>query len=77
MAHICKQTQLQQIRRCTAEISTRLPELSNRHTPLVLVAALTEHVGGSLFLSRDAQIFSPETAQAIIDRVREIAFAGA
>jgi len=74
MTHVCDHELRHQIRRCTAEISARLPELSNRHTPLVLVAALTEHVGGSLFLSRDAQIFSPQTAQAIIQRVRQIAF---
>ena len=74
MTHVCDHELRHQIRRCTAEISARLPELSNRHTPLVLVAALTEHVGGSLFLTRDSQLCTPETARAIIDRVREIAF---
>jgi len=74
MTHVCDQEQIQQIRRCTAEITDKLPELSNRHTPLVLVAALTEHVGGSLFLTWESRVCTPETARAIIQRVREIAF---
>jgi len=74
MTDVCDQDQIQQIRRCTAEITTRLPELSNRHTPLVLVAALTEHVGGSLFITWDSRVCTPEAARAIIQRVREIAF---
>ena len=74
MTHVCDQEQIQQIRRCTAEITDKLPELSNRHTPLVLVAALTEHVGSSLFLTWDSRVCTPETARAIIQRVREIAF---
>ena len=74
MTDVCDQDQIQQIRRCTAEITARLPGLSDRHTPLVLVAALTEHVGGSLFITRDSRVCTPETARAIIQRVREIAF---
>lgn len=65
-----------QIRRCTAELSDRIPDLLGRHDPVVVVAALTEHIGGSLFLTQDARICSPETARAIIERVRQIAFTG-
>ena len=64
----------EQIRRCTAELSSRIPELLNRHDPVVVVAALTEHIGGTLFLTQDARICSPETARAIVERVRHIAF---
>ena len=66
----------EQIRRCTAELRDRIPDLLDRHDPVVVVAALTEHIGGSLFLTQDARICSPETARAIIERVRKIAFAG-
>ena len=64
----------EQIRRCTAELSNRIPELLNRHEPVVVVAALTEHIGGSLFFTQDARICTRETARAIVERVREIAF---
>ena len=74
MTDVCDQDQIQQIRRCTAEITARLPELSDRHTPLVLVAALTEHVGGSLFITRHSRICTTQAARAIIERVRQIAF---
>ena len=66
----------EQIRRCTAELRDRMPDLLDRHDPIVVVAALTEHIGGSLFLTQDARICSPETARAIIERVRQIAFTG-
>jgi hypothetical protein len=62
------------IQRCTAELRDRLPALANRHTPLVLMAALTEHVGGSLFLSQRARLCSAATAREIVDRVRQMAF---
>lgn len=66
-----------QPQRCTAEIQRMLPELANRHSALVLVAALTEHLGGALFLTQEAQVCSASKAQEIIQRVKDIAFAGA
>jgi len=63
-----------QIQRCNAELRDRLSELCSKHAPLVLVAALTEHVGGSLFLTQDEELCTPEAARAVIERVREIAF---
>ena len=65
-----------QIRRCAAELGARIPELLNRHEPVVVLAALTEHIGGSLYFTQDARICSPETARAIVERVRQIAFTG-
>jgi hypothetical protein len=64
----------EQIQRCSDELGDRLPELLTRHEPFALMAALTEHVGSTLFLTQDARICTPETARAIIERVREIAF---
>ena len=64
-----------QVRRCAAEIQDLLPTLSRRHPPLVLIAALTEHVGSALFLSQETNICSPETARTIIERVKQLAFA--
>ncbi|MGH8208186.1 MAG: hypothetical protein ACREU6_01060 [Steroidobacteraceae bacterium] len=64
-----------QVRKCAAEIRVLLPELAKRHTPLVVIAALTEHVGGALFLSQEAHGCSPARARAIIRRVKQLAFA--
>jgi hypothetical protein len=64
-----------EIQRCNAEIREKLPGLCSKHTPLVLIAALTEHVGGSLFLTQNEELCTPEAARALIERVRAIAFA--
>jgi hypothetical protein len=64
----------EEVHRCAAEMRTMLPALAKRYSPLVLVAALTEHVGGGLFLSQEAQVCTEEQARAIIQRVEEIAF---
>ncbi len=71
MTEICDREEIQ---RCTAEIMEKLPQLASKHTSLVLVAALSEHVGGSLYLAQDAEICTPEAARAVIERVRQIAF---
>ena len=63
-----------QVGKCAAEIRASLPALVDRHTLLVVVSALTEHLGGALFLSLEAHVFSPAQARAIIRRVEQIAF---
>jgi hypothetical protein len=64
-----------QIQRCNAELGKRLPELCGHYRPLVLIAALTEQIGGSLFITQYGELCSPEAARADIERVRQIAFA--
>ena len=44
-----------QVRLCAAEIQAALPNLAKRHAPLILVAALTEHIRGALFLTQQAR----------------------
>jgi len=63
-----------QVRMCTAEIRAALPALTDRHTPLIVIAALTEHIRGALFLTQEANVCAPEKAQAIIRRMEQIAF---
>ena len=63
-----------QVRMCAAEIRAALPTLTNRHTPLVVIAALTEHIRGALFLTQEARACAPEKAKAIIRRMEQIAF---
>jgi hypothetical protein len=63
-----------QVRLCAAEIQAALPNLAKRHTPLVLVAALTEHLRGALFLTQKARACAPAKARAMIRRMQRIAF---
>jgi hypothetical protein len=63
-----------QVRRCSKEITGWLPELADRHSPLVVVAALTEHVGGSLLLHQESGACTPEQVRAIIRRVEQLTF---
>ncbi len=63
-----------QVRLCAAELQAALPKLAERHTPLVLVAALTEHMRGAMFLTRESRACAPERARAIVRRMEEIAF---
>jgi hypothetical protein len=67
----------EQVQKCAAEIRVLLPKLADRHTPLVVVAALTEQIGGALFLSQEARTCSPARVRAIIRRMTQIAFADA
>jgi hypothetical protein len=64
----------QQVKACAAEIAAALPGLADRHTPLMLIAALTEQVGGALAVTREERTCTDERAKAIIERVRELAF---
>jgi hypothetical protein len=66
----------EQVKECAAEISAALPGLADRHTPLIVIAALTEQVGGALCIGREEKTCSDERARAIIERVRELAFDG-
>jgi hypothetical protein len=63
-----------QVRRCAAELRMKLPKLAERHPALVLIAALTEEVGGGLYLTQEDKLCTPERARAIIQRVEQIAF---
>jgi hypothetical protein len=63
-----------QVRRCSAEFRAKLPELAKRHTTLVLLAALTEEVGGGLYVTQETNLCTPERARAIIRRLESIAF---
>ncbi len=65
----------QQVQQCAAEMRELLPELADRHTPLVVIAALTEHIGGGLYFTQETRLCSAAQARAIIRRVTRIAFA--
>jgi hypothetical protein len=65
----------QQVKECAAEISTALPGLADRHTPLVVIAALTEQISGALAIGRQERACSDDEVRAIIERVSELALA--
>ncbi len=64
----------EQVERCTAEMRAFFPELAQRYTPIILIAALSEHVGGALFHCQEARTCTREKAQAVIERVKQLAF---
>ena len=66
----------EQVRSCVAEIDRLLPQLAARHPPLVVLAALTEHVGGTLLQSQISRECTPREARAIIALMRRLAFPG-
>ncbi len=63
-----------QVRECAAEIRGWLPELSERHSPMIVLAALTEHVGGALFLCQEAGACDSAKARSILKRMEELTF---
>jgi hypothetical protein len=63
-----------QVGLCATEIRNALPRLTNQHTSLVVIAALTEHMRGALFLSRESKSCAPAKAKAMIRRIEELAF---
>ena len=64
-----------QVRRCSAELRVLLPGLADRHTPLVVLAALSEHVGGALFLFQESGVCNQRRVGAMIRRVERLTFA--
>ena len=64
----------QQVRQCAVEISAALPALAQRHSPLIVVAAMTEHVSGALAIGRDENAYTEEFSRALVERVKEIVF---
>jgi hypothetical protein len=64
----------QQVKQCVGEISSALPALAQRHTPLIVIAALTEHVSGALAIGRDDNTYTEEFSRAIVERVKELVF---
>ena len=63
----------QRVKECAAEIGAALPGLADRHTPLILIAALTEQVSGALCIGRHEHVCTDQDAKDIIERVRELA----
>jgi hypothetical protein len=53
---------------CREAFSTRLPAIASRHSPLAVLVALTEHVGGALRLSMDSGSCTPAEAREVLER---------
>jgi len=63
-----------QVKECATAIAASLPDLANRHTTMIVIAALAEQVTGALVIGRAQKACSDERARAIIERMRAIAF---
>ena len=64
-----------QVRVCADEIGSFLPELAERHSPLVVLAALSEHIGSALLLFQQTGRCTPAQARAVLEELERIAFA--
>jgi hypothetical protein len=63
-----------EVRACAEEIRVFLPELAKRHTPMVVLAALSEHVGGALHLFQESGACTPAEARAVLRELEELTF---
>jgi hypothetical protein len=62
----------EKVQKCIAEIRARLPQLEDAHSPLVVIAALTEYMGNTLYLAQQLNVCGTSKARTITDRVRQI-----
>lgn len=62
------------VEQCRADIAEHLPGIAERHSPLALLAALSEHVGGALHLFIQSGKCTREEARAVLDRCEHTAF---
>ena len=66
MAHIATEEFQSEVRACAEEIREWLPALADRHSPLIVLAALTEHVGGGLRLCQEAGACTPADVRTVL-----------
>jgi hypothetical protein len=59
---------------CCAELAALLPAIADRRSPLALLAALAEHVGGALQLLLQDGGCTPAQARAVLTRCEKRAF---
>jgi hypothetical protein len=63
-----------QVGECREAFATQLPAIAGRHSPLALLTALTEHVGGALRYSMESGSCTPAEARALLERCEKTAF---
>ena len=60
---------------CAAALNEHLPRLAARHTGLVLMAAMAEHVGGALQILMKSGQCTPEQARTLLAELETLVFA--
>jgi hypothetical protein len=61
------------VARCCTDLTALLPAIAQRHSPLALLAALTEHIGGALRLLMQSGTCTPAQARAVLACCRRAA----
>lgn len=61
---------------CAEALNKHLPQLAARHTGLVLMAAMAEHVGGALQILMKSGKCTPEQARTLLAELETTVFAG-
>ena len=59
---------------CVDDLNAILPTLAAKYEDLVIVAALTEHVGGALRVFMHAGVCNPAQARRVLKHLEESAF---
>jgi hypothetical protein len=61
---------------CVQALNNHLPQLATRHTGLVLMAAMAEHVGGALQILMQSGRCTPGQARTLLAELETVVFAG-
>jgi hypothetical protein len=61
---------------CVEALNKHLPQLAARHTGLVLMAAMAEHVGGALQILMKSGQCTPEQARTLLAELETAVFDG-
>jgi hypothetical protein len=60
---------------CVKALNEQLPQLAARHTGAVMLAAMSEHIGGALQILMQRGDCTPERARALLAELEALVFA--
>jgi hypothetical protein len=60
---------------CVRALNEQLPQLAARHSGIVLLAAMSEHIGGALQILMQRGECTPERARRLLAEIEAIVFA--
>jgi hypothetical protein len=66
----------EEVSACVVALNEHLPQLAARHTGLVLMAAMAEHVGGALQILMKSGRCTPDQARTLLAELETLVFTG-
>jgi hypothetical protein len=64
-----------QVNACVKALNEQLPQLAARHSGIVLMAAMAEHIGGALQMMMQQGECTPERARKLLAEIQALVFA--